>query len=478
MLTCLLSTFLLLISPEIPLDSIKKDVLVVSDSTDSERVRIDKIFIIGNKKTRKQIILRELDVEEGQVYDAKDLKDILEADKNKIFNTRLFTSVEITTLNLNPNLIDVVIKVSERWYTFPVPIFDLVDRNFNDWWSNQNHDLSRTNYGVKIYQSNFRGRNESLRVLLQLGFTKQFGLRYKIPYIDKSQRHGLSFGFDYSENKTIAYRTSEHKQVFFDIEELLLLRRKFELGYFFRNSFYTRHSVIAVFNSNAIADTVANLNNNYYKNGETTQRFFELTYGFQRDKRDIVSYPLKGNKIDAIITKYGLGIFNDLDMLSLKLKYTQYSPLNKGFYFANYTSLYVSGPSDQPYTHLDALGYKNDFVRGYELFLIEGQNYYLNRSTLKKQIFSRKSRLGFMPVEQFKDFSLAIYLKTYLDIGYAENLDRYAESQVNTTLSNRYLVGTGFGIDFVTYYDTVLRFEYSFTRENTSGFFFHLKKEF
>jgi len=29
----------------------------------------------------------------------------------------------------------------------------------------------------------------------------------------------------------------------------------------------------------------------------------------------------------------------------------------------------------------------------------------------------------------------------------------------------------GFGIDFVTYYDMVLRFEYAFTSNHTNGFF-------
>ena len=38
--------------------------------------------------------------------------------------------------------------------------------------------------------------------------------------------------------------------------------------------------------------------------------------------------------------------------------------------------------------------------------------------------------------------------------------------------------GAGAGIDFVTVYDTVLRFEYTFTREGTRGFFFNIKKEF
>ncbi|MTI21237.1 hypothetical protein E1176_09415 [Fulvivirga sp. RKSG066] len=449
-----------------------------SDSTVAERVTIDKIFIIGNKKTRKKIILRELDVKEGEVYDTEDLEQILKADKNKITNLRLFTSVEVTTLHLSPTLVDIVIQVSERWYTFPAPIFDLVDRNFNDWWQNQNHDLSRTNYGVRIYQNNFRGRNETLRLILQFGYTKKFGLSYRIPYIDRSQRHGLSFGFDYSENKNVPYTTSEHKQVFLDSEDLLRVERSFYLGYRFRNSFYTRHNAYLTFNSNAINDTLATLNPNFYQAGSTLQRYFEFMYVFQHDKRDIVAYPLHGSEFEVEFRKSGLGIFNDINQYKLHLRYTKYIDLQRNFYLANYTSTYFSGPEEQPYDNLGALGYKNDFVRGYELFLIEGQRYFLNRTTLKKKLFSFRERLNFIPVEQFRDFPLAVYIKTYFDFAYTENIERYDENFMNTSLTNQYIYGTGFGLDFVTSYDTVIRFEYSFTKENTSGFFFHLKKEF
>ena len=83
-----------------------------------------------------------------------------------------------------------------------------------------------------------------------------------------------------------------------------------------------------------------------------------------------------------------------------------------------------------------------------------------------------------MPIEQFRHFPLAIYLKGYFDWGYVENYPYYESLQLNNRLSNRMLVGTGAGIDIVTAYDAVIRLEYTFTREKTQGFFFHMKKEF
>jgi len=450
----------------------------LADSLGNDRVVIDKIFIVGNKKTKDRIILRELDIRAGEVYDKTDLEQILVTERNKIFNLQLFNTVKVTTLALSPNLVDIVINVSERWYLFPSPIFSLVDRNFNDWWQNQDHDLSRTNYGIKIFQNNFRGRNETLKLTLQFGFTRNFGLSYSIPYIDKSQRHGLSFGFDYAENKNISLQTVDHFREFYDSEELLRLKREFFLSYRLRNSFYTTHRFTAVFESNAVNDTIASLNPAYYKQGETTQRFFSLKYRFHHDKRDIQAYPLNGYEVEVIATKYGLGIFNDLNFAETKIRHANYKDLGRNFFLANYSSLYFSGINQPPYSNLYGLGYKNDFVRGYELYVIEAKNFYLHRATLRKRLFAIKGRFDFVPVEQFREWPLAVYLKGYFDMAYVQNIDRYQEADLNQSLSERYLYGTGFGLDFVSSYDTVIRLEYSFNRENESGFFFHLKKEF
>ena len=79
-------------------------------------VLIDNIFITGNNKTKAKIILRELSVETGKLYPINTLNEILEADRNKIYNTKLFNTVEVGLLELNLEKVDVVVKVTERWY--------------------------------------------------------------------------------------------------------------------------------------------------------------------------------------------------------------------------------------------------------------------------------------------------------------------------------------------------------------------------
>jgi hypothetical protein len=203
-----------------------------------------------------------------------------------------------------------------------------------------------------------------------------------------------------------------------------------------------------------------------------------LTYSFNSEHRDVVAYPLKGYQITAFVQKSGLGFGTDVNQWEANLTYSRYFDLKKNFFLSNFSSVYFSTPKEQPYTMFSALGYRRQLVKGYEVYVIEGPKFFLNKTTFRKKIFSRTWDLNDMPLEQFRYFPLTIYLKSYVDLGYVENYPYYEERNLNTRLSDKLLAGAGAGIDIVTAYDAVLRFEYTFTREKTQGFFFHMKKEF
>jgi hypothetical protein len=158
--------------------------------------------------------------------------------------------------------------------------------------------------------------------------------------------------------------------------------------------------------------------------------------------------------------------------------YSKFFDLNKGYYLSSNTVGYWSTPKDLSYINYGALGLKKQFVRGYEVYIIEGPYYFMTKTTLKKRILSRQYHWSKMPLDQFRHIPLAIYLKTYADVGYVENYPYYRTLDVNTQLTDNLISGAGFGLDVVGSYDVVLRFEYSFNAEGENGFFFHVKKEF
>jgi hypothetical protein len=224
-----------------------------------------------------------------------------------------------------------------------------------------------------------------------------------------------------------------------------------------------------------IDDTIAKLNPNYFLNGRTSQRYFSLKYEYRYDYRDIVSYPLKGSIVVLSAEKLGLSNYDDLNQVELGADYVKYTSLGSGFYLANQLKVKASFPKNQPYYNLRALGYQKDYVRGYDLNVIEGQGYLLSKNTLKKRIvkgnFNLDKLIGW---KQFNKIPFAVYLKTYFDMGYVNNQMDYPE---NKRYLNTLLPGGGFGVDIVTFYDMVLRVEASRNKEGKNFVFFNMKAD-
>jgi outer membrane protein assembly factor BamA len=459
-------------------DSIKtKGKGLTAADTLGKYVNINRIFITGNRITRNQIILRELSLKTGDVIYSEDLPALLERDKKKLLNTRLFNTVEIRTLELEDLKVDLIVDVNERWYTFPAPLIELSDRNINEWWKNYGHDLRRLNYGLRLYQYNMRGRNETLRLHAQFGFQRRFELMYRFPYIDKNQKQGLSIDVNYLETKNLAYRTADHKYEFLKADELLRTIRYGGLTYSYRNSFYQTHSLRAEYVRANLNDTIKVLNPIYLKEGQK-QEYAAMTYTFSSDHRDLISYPLKGHQFTVLVSQNGILPKDDLRKSEASASYSKYIALSNNFYLANNTVGYASSPDNLSYMNFGVLGIRRQFVRGYELYVIEGPYFGLNKTTFKKLLFSGKYHWEAMPLEQFRHVPISIYVKTYGDFGYVKNYPDYEKAGTNVRLSNTLLAGGGFGLDIVGSYDIVLRFEYSFNAEGEKGFFFHLRREF
>jgi len=79
-------------------DSIGSSTINTKPDSVGRFIYINRIFIIGNRITRNRIVLRELTLRQGDVIYSLDLPGILETDKKKLINTRLFNTVEIRPL--------------------------------------------------------------------------------------------------------------------------------------------------------------------------------------------------------------------------------------------------------------------------------------------------------------------------------------------------------------------------------------------
>jgi outer membrane protein assembly factor BamA len=447
----------------------------VEKSASEPFIIIHAFRIEGNHKTKPSLIIRELDFAPGDTLPATQIADILLRNRNKIFNTNLFITVDLLLEPSPKGNIELLIKVTEQWYVFPMIIFELADRNFNEWWFERGRDLHRTNYGFKIAHKNFRGRGEDLRATAQFGFTKRFELEYTIRYLDKAQKFGLGFATSYSTNNSVAYRTEDNKLTYLSLESRLRERFNTSVRLTHRNQFYTFHRLEAKYHYNTIADTIAQLNPAYYGSRRTNQKYLYLSYQFSYDRRDIVAYPLRGKYFAAELYRCGILPGDNINLTGLTTAFSLYRAINKTYFWSVGFRGKISTPTRQPYANYRSLGYGFDYLRGYEYYVIDGRHFALSKLTFKRKLFSIQASLpNLIPIKQFQTIPIAMYLKVFGDTGYVD--DRLSNPETSR-LANTWLYSGGIGFDLVTFYNTVLRLDYSINKAGEKGFFLHFEKD-
>ncbi len=80
----------------LPTDTIKySDFDFLLNKNSKNYIVIDKIIIEGNKKTKSNIILRELSFSENDTILSQKFQSVISEDKRKLINTDIFNEVEI-----------------------------------------------------------------------------------------------------------------------------------------------------------------------------------------------------------------------------------------------------------------------------------------------------------------------------------------------------------------------------------------------
>lgn len=441
----------------------------------SNYIIVKLINIEGNKKTKNHIILRELDFKVGDTLYLKDTSAIISQSKNKLYNTGLFNDTDFNFLIVDKDEAYLLLKVEERWYIWPSPIFEIGDRNFNEWWQDRDKEAGRLEYGLRFRWGNFRGRAELLKMVVQTGFTKKFEIFHTVPYINKNQKLGIKYGASYSTNNKVAYATEFDRLSYLNNDSPIRKRFYGFIENTYRPHFYTKHALRLTLKNNKINDTLAFLNPNYFNNGNTKQSYFSLSYTFDYDKTDIQAYPTKGHYIFLNMTQAGLGLIDDLNLLTGELTFAYFNPLGKRFSTAHNGYLKTTKQKNIPYFNMLGLGYGQSFIRGFERNVIDAQHYAFTRNAVRYKFAEFTHHMeGAMPIQQFEKVPYAFYLTGFIDAGIAN----YSNTSITNQLNKKALVGYGIGLDFVTFYDLVIRLEYSLTNNNTKGLFLHFEQAF
>ena len=432
---------------------------------------IDSLIITGNRHTKDFVILNELTFSAGDSLLTQDADYIdLSASRSNVINTGIFLDVTFILKETAPGHYFCIISVKERWDVFPKPWFDISDRNFNVWWVEYDHDLGRTEYGVDLVWYNFTGRHDDLEVKTIFGFTKKLELFYNLPQLAPYSEFGAGLLAAYIRNKEIAFTTEENKLIFTQGDDYL--RTKFRAGFFvnFRSDHYNFHRLMLKYNFHSIADTITEINPDYFLNGRTTQEFPSLIYSYTNNKVNDRSYPTEGHYAKVQVSGIGLGLSDDINQFGLLLQYNQYGKIANNLFLQAEGQTNFLFAKEYPYFNIISLGYCENFVRGYEYYVMDGEQTYLFRSNLKYKLFTTNFRVPLLHWEQFNTVPVGMYLKIFADAGYVAD-NRYSEMN---PLVNKTLYSGGAGFDITTYYDWVFRIEAAVNALGEFGLYLHL----
>jgi len=447
----------------------------VKDSIPQKKFVVGDILPQGNHITRASIIFRELTFKVGDTIIASQWPVVAERSRQNLMNSTLFVRVELDTIRLASGELDVLIVLQEKWYLWPAPIFKIEERNFNTWYVQDDHRLDKADYGAYLTYYNMFGLKQALKLQVQFGYTTQFAAGYVIPYLTKKQAGGLAFSFSYAKNREIPYTSSNNELIYLD-DPGQVLRQTYTgtIDYTYRQGLYNTNVLEADIYSCAVNDTLLKLTTDYLPFNVNNATFFEAKYFFKRDLRDDAAYPLTGYYFDFSMNEYGLGMKIDdkaFNMFYVQTSFHKYWNIANNFYYSAEVEGKVSQTGTQPYYLQRGLGYLNDYVRGYELYVIDGNDFALVKNEIRFRVLNVALQpLPVIGMRQFNSPYYQLYITAFADWGYVGAAN---PNVTNNTLANTPLWGNGFGLDFVTYYNLVLRLEYSFNRLGQSGLFLH-----
>ena len=452
-------------------------ILIISFISYSQEIyKVKSIEIEGNKVTKKATIFRELSFQIGDTLTLKEFNEKIKQSELNISSQWLFNFIYIIPF-YNQNEIDVKIKVIERWYIWPYPILEISERNFNVFWDrlrNSNYtDFSRVNYGVFLNWYNFRGRNELLKLKFRKGYKEHYLFEYDIPYINKNKTLGKILNVELFRMKKFHYKTINNNLLYssYDDQYFLNWNSAFTLQY--KRDLNLTHRLSIKYSWFKVPDDIQILNSNFLGNESSEFEFSTLEYHYENEKRNSISYPTKGSLNELLVSAYK-GQDDNFKNIKLIIKSENHLNLHKRWFFGNSLKGKVQTNTKLPYVLNESLGFE-DYLRGYEYYVFDGEHFVIAKTAIKYELVPKqKLDIPYFKIEQFKKSYYSIYLSIFADMGVV--IDKQYE--IENKLNNTFLFSQGVSFDYITYYDKLIRLEFSRNHLNDWGFFIHFSNPF
>ncbi len=395
------------------------------------KVLVDSIALEGNKITKDFIILRELSFSKGDSVDSK----ILKFNSERVFSLGLFSKVDVFPVR-HDSLNIVVISLHESWYIYPYPVFKI-----------NNNRLADASYGVNVLYKNFRGRNETIRLIATFGYNPTYLINYFNPYLPFADNLSMNFSLYYSR---IGNNSIKARRRYGDYFQNKVIGGELRFG-----------KRLDIFNA-------VYLNTNFYylkppdgytegftASGETEDYIPAAGITYVHNSRDLSQYARGGifTQVDWLHKGFGL---KDVSYNLFRVDFRKYFPLWEKFTLKfRFTGRHTSGHTVPSYD-LSFLGF-SEIVRGHKDDDREGNNYLLTSLEAVYPIVSEWNFSIDLPLlpKRLTSTRIGIFLSAFGDTG--------TTFYNNEKLSyNNFDSGWGFGLTFLFLPYNAFRIEYSF----------------
>jgi len=406
-------------------------------SSPIEERPLSNIIIVGNDRTRSEVIERELLLEHGELVN----DSLLNLSKNRLENLWLFNRVEFFPME-NGDSTSVLISVTERLYLFPYPEFKVEDR---DW--------DKLTYGVGVAHDNFRGGNEKLYLSAQFGHRPGYKFAYHHPWIG---REWHLTGSLFIQKYSVPNRIED-----FDENHLYMAA---SLGKYWTRNLSTRIS----FYRDKIK--VGSDYQNYLFSNSKQEMNNGLYLSTILDTRDLYAYPRKGFYLSLNYKKSGL--FNDdLDYAIYRLDIRKYFSIQKLIIASRVKTTQSTG--NLPVYDKIFLGFA-ERIRGH-----------FNEVQSGDRLLSAGMALRY-PLMDLRYYSMPTVLlpeSSTKNMKFGINAGIFAETGIIWTRSdefqqNNFISGYGFGVHFLLPYIEVLRVDMAFNEEFKHEFIVEIEMPF
>ncbi len=438
-----------------------------------ERVRqqvvIDSVHISGYTRTQLSLITSLLEFKAGDTLYLDRLLLSLESSRFHLYRSRLFSEVGITLLYYRAGHTAVEVSVREKPLVSGSVSLQLADRNVSEWWKLHQFSLRRITAGAGIFANNPFGGGEQFSAYFETGFNQAGSVQLIMPHLSSDYKWGVEIKAALARKRIFGLQYLNNRLIYNESEDFALHEKVYSLALSFRPAAeYLVRTSLSLRSTRAEEEVLAQ--NPFFFGLHRELHYLRGVLEFQMNQSDHFRYPLNGSELSISLAQSGFSLFSDVNLTELRIKGSLYQKWFPDWYTRHQIKIRISRGEERNFFLQRAFGFGQELVRGYELFVISGQHYFISNNEIKWHAVG----IDFLSPQSisrfFRSLPVDVYLKMLVDGGVVLN----SNGDLSDPLANKALFGSGIGIDLVFLNEYAFSVAYTVNNMLQKGIYLHL----